>query len=105
MKRISYVRNIGFSVKTSGEVSFFAELEKRARSKKKAFVKGDSSSGLIEKIRQHQIEQRREQQQSKGHSCDDMLGGKQRVPSKSKAGHECNSPQVSFMSQAIMKLN
>lgn len=74
------VKNIGFSVKESGEISFFAELEKMSEKQKerieknreektesakekshkrqtdeatkKAFVKADSASGLIGKIRQ-----------------------------------------------------
>lgn len=77
---IQNVKNIGFSVKESGEVSFFAELEKMSEKQKeriekgreekaeaakekshkkqtdeatkKAFVEADSASGLIEKIRQ-----------------------------------------------------
>ncbi|NBH14026.1 hypothetical protein D3Z36_07455 [Lachnospiraceae bacterium] len=74
------VGNIGFSLKESGEVSFFAELEKMGKKQKesiekgreekaeaakekghkkqtdeatkKTFVKADSASSLIEKIRQ-----------------------------------------------------
>lgn len=74
------IKNIGFSVKESGDVSFFAELEKMSEKQKeriekgreekteaakekshkkrtdevtkKAFVEADSASGLIEKIRQ-----------------------------------------------------
>lgn len=53
-------------------------------------------SDLNMQLRQHQIEQRREQQQAKGSSMDDMLGGKQRVSSKSKTG------QSTGMSQATM---
>lgn len=77
---IQNIKNIGFSVKESGDVSFFAELEKMSEKQKeriekgreekteaanekshkkrtdevtkKAFVEADSASGLIEKIRQ-----------------------------------------------------
>ncbi|MCM1307815.1 MAG: DUF6033 family protein, partial [Butyrivibrio sp.] len=47
------VKNIGFSVKESGDISFFAELEKMSEKQtKKAFVKADFAGSLIEKIRQ-----------------------------------------------------
>lgn len=54
-------------------------------------------SDLNMQLRQHQIEQRREQQQSKGPSCDDMLGGKQQMRKKSQNG------QSAGLSQASMK--
>lgn len=54
-------------------------------------------SDLNMQLRQHQIEQRREQQQSKGSSMDDMLGGKHKVQKKPQ------NRQNAGLSQASMK--
>lgn len=53
-------------------------------------------SDLNMQLRQHQIEQRREQQQSKGSSMDDMLGGKQQAQKKSQNGQSAGLSQASM---------
>lgn len=53
-------------------------------------------SDLNMQLRQHQIEQRKEQQQSKGSSMDDMLGGKQQVQKKSQNGQSTGFSQASM---------
>lgn len=54
-------------------------------------------ANLNSQLRQHQIEQRKKQQESKNYSIDDMVGGKQRTASKANGG------QSAGLSQASMK--
>lgn len=71
------------------------EMSMEEKMKKRQSIQQEIAD-LNMQLRQHQIEQRKEQRQSKGSSMDDMLGGKQRVSSKSKKG------QNAGMSQATM---
>ncbi|MEY8391529.1 hypothetical protein D3Z36_07445 [Lachnospiraceae bacterium] len=52
-------------------------------------------SDLNMQLRQHQIEQRREQQQNKGASMDDMLGGKQQARKSPQNGQSTGLSQAS----------
>lgn len=53
-------------------------------------------SNLNMQLRKHQIEQRREQQQSKGSSMDHILGGKQQAQKKSQNGQSAGLSQASM---------
>lgn len=101
----SYSKNIQNQIQTKQQelqkLSENEDMSLEDKMKKRQEIQQEISD-LNMQLRQHQIEQRREQQQSKGQSCDDMLGGKQKAQKKSQNGHECNSPKVSLLSQASM---
>ena len=84
----SFTRNIQSQIanaqKQLQEISSNKELSIEEKMKKRQEIQ-QQISDLNSQLRQHQIEQRKEQQQSKGSSMDDMLGGKTKVRSKSQS--------------------
>jgi len=72
------------------------DMSPEDRMKKRQQIQQEISD-LNMQLRQRQIDQRRQQQQSKGSSMDDILGGKQQAQKKSQSG------QSAGLSQASMK--
>ena len=78
----SDIKNIGFSVKSDGSVSFFAELEKsgadqkkridQAREEKKAQKKGDEKEAKAKKLKEQQ-EDRVKRSVVRGGSADELI--------------------------------
>ena len=101
----SYSKNIQNQIQAKQQelqkLSESEDMSLEDKMKKRQEIQQEISDLNIQ-LRQHQIEQRREQRQSKGSSMDDMLGGKQQAQKKSQNGHEHNSPKVSLLSQASM---
>lgn len=98
----SYSRNIRNQIanaqKQLQELSSNEELSLEEKMKKRQEINQEISS-LNNQLRQHQIEQRREQQQAKGSSMENMLGGKRQMQKKSaKAG--ASGAGMQTMSQA-----
>lgn len=95
----SYSKNIQNQIanaqKQLQELSSNEEMTLEEKMKKRQEIQ-QQISDLNMQLRQHQIEQRREQQQSKGQSCDDMLGGKQQAQKKSQNGQSTGFSQASM---------
>lgn len=71
------------------------EMSLEEKMKKRQQVQQEIAD-LNMQLRQHQIEQRKEQQQSNGSSMDDMLGGKQQVRKGSQNGQSTGLSQTSM---------
>lgn len=95
----SYSKNIQNQIanaqKQLQELSSNEEMTLEEKMKKRQEIQ-QQISDLNMQLRQHQIEQRREQQQSKGSSMDDMLGGKQQTQKKSQNGQSTGFSQASM---------
>lgn len=95
----SYSKNIQNQIanaqKQLQELSSNEEMTLEEKMKKRQEIQ-QQISDLNMQLRQHQIEQRREQQQSKGSSMDDMLGGKQQAQKKSQNGQSAGLSQTSM---------
>ena len=62
-------------------------------------------SDLQNQLRQHQIEQRKENQQKKGSSMDDMLGGSKQASKSAKGGTGMSSASMQAMISADSSMN
>lgn len=95
----SFTKNIQSQIanaqKQLQEISSNKELSIEEKMKKRQEIQ-QQISDLNNQLRQHQIEQRKEQQQSKGSSMDDMLGGQTKVRSKSQSGQSAGLSQASM---------
>lgn len=103
----SFTKNIQSQIanaqKQLQEISSNKELSIEEKMKKRQEIQ-QQISDLNNQLRQHQIEQRKEQKQSKGSSMDDMLGGQTKVSSKSQsAGLSQASMRAMISADSSMK--
>ena len=95
----SYSKNIQNQIQAKQQelqkLSESEDMSLEDKMKKRQEIQQEISDLNIQ-LRQHQIEQRREQQQSKGSSMDDMLGGKQQAQKKSQNGQSAGLSQASM---------
>lgn len=99
----SYSRNIQNQIvdaqKQLQELSSNEEMSLEEKMKKRQEIQQEISD-LNMQLRQHQMEQRREKQQAKGSSMDDMLGGSRKVAKSGNRGSGLSQASMQAMISA-----